>query len=200
MNCPRARMALVERELGELTLGFERGLADHLEACAACREHAARERLLVTELGRLSLAELPQIDVRVRVMQRVRELPRAETQVVPQRQLAWAALAAVVAAAVVVAGIRSETGWLADASTTVFDGSRALLSAAGSMLTVLKGLLVLPWRILAALGEALAPMFDLLGRLEPLAVAAISVGLLSMMLTIAWVVGNDLRRPWRNQG
>ena len=61
-------------------------------------------------------------------------------------------------------------------------------------------LLLLPLRLLGTLQDLLAPAFDLAGRFEPVAVAGVSLGLLSMMLTIAWVVGNDLRRPWRKRG
>ena len=67
----------------------------------------------------------------------------------------------------------------------------------------LKSLLVFPWRVLGALLETMAPLLDVVGQLEPVAVATISLGLVSMMLTIAWVVGNDLRRPlpivWRKE-
>jgi hypothetical protein len=49
----------------------------------------------------------------------------------------------------------------------------------------------------------MAPLLDTISRLEPLAVTAISLGLVSMAVTIAWVVGNDLRRPltiaWRKE-
>ena len=57
--------------------------------------------------------------------------------------------------------------------------------------------------MLSTLLETAAPLLDMLSRLEPLAIATISLGLVSMMLTIAWVVGHDLRRPlpvaWRNE-
>ena len=200
MNCHRARMAIVEQEFGELTLGFERGLDEHLASCSACREHAALERALVADLGALRRTEPPHVDVRNRVTERVAGLPPVETLAVPQRQLAWASMAALVAAAVLVAGFRSEAARLAATGGTAVDGARALWSAAGSTLAALKGLLVLPWRLLGALEEILAPAFAIAGRLEPLAVAAVSLCLLSMMLTIVWVVGNDLRRSWRREG
>jgi hypothetical protein len=193
-------MAIVERELGELTLGFERALDEHLAGCGACREHAALERSLVADLGALREADLPYVDVRVRVMERISGLPPVETLAVPQHQLAWAATAAVAAALVLAAGFRSQTAALTDAGGTAVDGTRAILSAAGSTLAALKSLWLLPWRLFGTLEEVLAPALDVAGRLEPLAAAAVSLSLLSMMLTIAWVVGNDLRRPRRKRG
>jgi hypothetical protein len=78
-----------------------------------------------------------------------------------------------------------------------------LLSAAYSILGAVKSLLVLPWRVLTALLETMAPLLDTISRLEPIAVTAISLGLVSMAVTIAWVVGSDLRRPltiaWRKR-
>jgi len=200
MNCHRARMAIVEQELGELTLGFERALADHLDSCAGCREHAAMERLLALDLVALRVAEPPHVDVRVDVMERIGELPRVETQVVPARQLAWAAAAAVTAAVVLLAGFRSQANELAVAGGTAVDGTRAMLSAVGSVFAAVRGLLVLPWKLLASLSQAAAPALDMAGRYEALALATVTLGLLSMMLTIVWIVGNDLRRPWRKRG
>jgi hypothetical protein len=199
VNCHRARTAIVEQEFGELTLGFEHALDEHLSCCDACREHAALERLLVADLGALREADPPHVDVRVRVMDRIAELPPVDTLAVSQRQLAWAATAAVAAAVVVVTGLRSQSAALADAGGTAVDGTRAILSATGSIFAALKSLLLLPWRLLGSLWEGFAPALDMAGRLEPVAVAAISLGLISMMLTIGWVVGNDLRRPWRKR-
>jgi anti-sigma factor RsiW len=196
-------MALVERELGLLTLGFERGLDEHLAGCADCREHAAKEQALVAGLMALRGQATPAVEVRQRVMREVRSLPRAEPGWVRQRQLAWASAAAIAAAIGLVAWIWPRAAWLREAAASGADGTRALLSAAYSTLAALKSLLVLPWRVLSALVEALAPMLDTLGRLEPIAITAITLGLVSMTLMIAWVVGNDLRRPdtiaWRKE-
>ena len=200
MNCHRARMAIVEQELGELTLGFERALGEHLAGCPDCREHAAVERALVADLGALREAEVPYVDVRLRVMDDITALPPVETLAVPQRQLGWASAAALIATFVVLAGLRSQSAQFADAGSTAVDGTRAMVSAASSTLVAFKGLLLLPWRLLGTLGDVLAPTFDMVGRFEPIAIAAVSLGLISMLLTIAWVVGNDLRRPWRKQG
>ncbi len=203
MNCHRARMAIVERELGLLTLGFERGLDDHLTSCADCRGRAEKERALVNELSALRGLETPAVEVRMRVMQQVRTLPGVERAWVPQGQLAWASAAAVAAAIGLVAWIWPRAAWLQEATAGVADGTRALLSAAYSTVGALKSLLVFPWRVLSALLETMAPLLDVVGQLEPVAVATISLGLVSMMLTIAWVVGNDLRRPlpiaWRKE-
>ncbi len=203
MNCHRARMALVERELGLLTLGFERGLDDHLASCADCRGRAGKEQVLVGELGALRELETPAVEVRMRVMQQVRTLPGVERAWVPQGQLAWASAAAVAAAIGLVAWIWPRAAWLQEAAAGAADGTQALLSAASSTVGALKSLIVLPWHVLSALLETMAPLFDTVGRLEPLAVAVISLGLVSMMLTIAWIVGNDLRRPvpivWRKE-
>ena len=203
MNCHRARMAIVERELGLLTLGFERGLDSHLAACTDCRARAAREGALVGELGVLRELDAPAVEVRQRVMQQIRTIPRVERGWVPQGQLAWASAAAVATAIGLVAWIWPRAAWLREAAAGAADGTRALLSAAYSTLGAIKSLLVLPWRVLTALLETMAPLLDTISRLEPLAVTAISLGLVSMAVTIAWVVGNDLRRPltiaWRKE-
>ena len=203
MNCHRARMAIVERELGLLTLGFERGLDDHLASCADCHGRAEKERVLVSELGALRELETPAVEVRMHVMRQVRALPGVERAWVTQGQLAWASAAAVAAALGLVAWIWQRAAWLQEAVASAVDGTRALLSAAYSTVGALKSLLVLPWRVLGALLETMAPLLDAVGQLEPVAVATISLGLVSMMLTIAWVVGNDLRRPlpivWRKE-
>lgn len=203
MNCHRARMAIVERELGLLTLGFERGLDGHLAGCADCRAHAAGERMLAGELSALREIDHPTVEVRLRVMEQVREMPRVEPAWVPQGQLAWATAAAVAAAVGLTAWMGVRAAWLRDAAVDAADGTRAVLSAAHSTLGALKSLLVLPWRVAAALVEALAPTIDTIARLEPVAAVTITLGLVSMAVTIAWVVGNDLRRPvrasWRRE-
>jgi hypothetical protein len=153
--------------------------------------------LLIDDLRELRGREVPSVDVGARVMRRVSTLVPAETLPVPQWQLAWSALAAVGAAFALVAGIWPHGEWLRQAAGKGFDAGGALASAAFSVVAALKGLLVLPWRILASLEHTLAPFATTLGRLEPLAIAGVSLGLLSMLLTIAWVVGNDLRRPVR---
>ena len=203
MNCHRARMAIVERELGLLTLGFERGLDSHLTSCNDCRVRAAKEGALIGELGVLRELDAPAVEVRLRVMQQVRAIPRVERGWVPQGQLAWASAAAVATAIGLMAWIWPRAVWLREAAAGAADGTRALLSAAYSMLGAIKSLLVLPWRVLTALLETMAPLLDTISRLEPVAVTAISLGLVSMTVTIAWVVGNDLRRPltvaWRKE-
>ena len=201
MNCHRARMAIVERDSSLLTLGFERALDDHLAGCAGCRVRAEKELMLVGELGALREAAWPAVHVHAKVLERLGALPRVERTWVASGQLAWASVAAVTAAVGLVAWIWPRAGWLRDAAASAADGTRAVLSAAYSTVGALKSLLVLPWRVLSALLETAAPLLDTLSRLEPLAVATISLGLVSMLLTITWVVGNDLRRPlpgsWR---
>jgi hypothetical protein len=202
MNCHRVRTAIVERELSLLSLGFERALDDHLASCSECRVRAEKELMLVEELGALKGVAAPRVHVRAQVLERLAALPRIERAWVSQGELAWASAAAVGAAAGLVAWIWPQAGWLRDAAGTAANGTRAVLSAAYSTVAVLKDLLVLSWRVLGSIWDTLAPLFDMLSRLEPLAVAAISMGLVTMMLTIGWVVGNDLRRPlpvaWRD--
>lgn len=203
MNCHRARMAIVERELQLLTLGFERALSGHLASCAQCRESAAKENVLARDLSTLRELESPAVEVRLNVMQQVRELGPIEHGWGPQGQLAWASAAAVAAAIALVAWIWPRAGWLREAAGGAADGTRVLLSATYSTLSAIKSLLVLPWRVLTALLDTFAPLLDTISRLEPVAIAAISFGLVSMAVTIAWVVGNDLRRPlplaWRKE-
>lgn len=203
MNCHRARMAIVERELGLLTLGFERGLDSHLTSCSDCSARAAKESVLVGELGVLRELQAPAVEVRQHVMQQVRALPHVERGWVPQGQLAWASATAVAAAIGLVAWIWPRAAWLRETAEGAADGTRALLSAAYSILGAVKSLLVLPWRVLTALLETMTPLLDTISRLEPIAVTAISLGLVSMAVTIAWVVGSDLRRPltiaWRKR-
>lgn len=201
MNCHRARMAIVERELGLLTLGFERGLERHLESCAACRARAVREAALVGGLNELRELDGPVVEVRQRVLRQLAELPAIERGWVGRGQLTWAAAGAAAAALGLIAWIWPRAGSLREAAEGAADGTRALLSAAYSTLAAIKSLLVLPWRLLATLAETTAPLWD--SRLEPVAIAAISLGLVSMAVTIAWVVGHDLRRPlsilWRKE-
>ncbi len=203
MNCHRARMAIVERELGLLTLGFERGLDEHLTSCGDCRARAEKESALVGDLMALRELQTPAVEVRENVMRQVRSLPAIEPGWVPQGQLAWASAAAVATAIGLVAWIWPRAEWLREAAGGAADGTRALLSAAYSMLVALKTLLVLPWRVFSAVLETMSPLFDGISRLEPYAVTAISIGLVSMAVAIAWVVGNDLRRPlpiaWRKE-
>jgi len=203
MNCHRARMALVERELGLLTLGFERGLDEHLVSCAECRERAARESALVGELSVLRELETPAVEVRQNVMRRISTLPRVQPGWVAPGQLAWASAAAVAAAIGLVAWIWPRAALLGEAAEGAADGTRALFSAAYSTLGAIKSLLVLPWRVLTALLETMAPLLETVSGLGPLAVTAISLGLVSMAVTITWVVWNDLRRPlpiaWRKE-
>lgn len=203
MNCHRARMALVERELGLLTLGFERGLDAHLASCTECRTRAARESLLVGELTTLRELEAPAVEVRQNVMLQVRTLGGIERAWVSHGQLAWASAAAVAAAIGLAAWIWARAAWVQGAAADAADGTRAVLSAAYSTVDALKSLLVLPWRVAGALAESLAPLAAEVSRLEPIALGAISLGLVSMAVTIVWVVGNDLRRPlpvvWRKE-
>ena len=203
MNCHRARMALVERELGLLTMGFERGLNEHLAACSDCRLRAARENALVSDLTALRELETPSVEVRVNVMNQVRSLPGVEPGAVKQGQLAWASAAAVAAAIGLAAWIWPRAELLGEAAGQTADGTRALLSAGYSTLSALKSLLVLPWRLLSSVLEAISPAIDNAAGLEPFALIGISLGLVSMVVTIAWVVGNDLRRPipiaWRKE-
>jgi len=203
MNCHRARMAIVELELGLLALGFERALDDHLSSCPDCRLRAGKERTLVEGLSALRETAAPTVHLRAQILERVEALPRVELGWVAQGQLAWASAAAVAAAVGLVAWIWPSAGSLRDAAGSAAGGTRAILSAAYSTVGALKSLLVLPWRVLSTLLESAAPLLEPVSRLEPIAVATISLGLVSMMLTIAWVVGNDLKRPlpvgWRNE-
>lgn len=203
MNCHRARMAMVERDLGVLPLGHERALDEHLAGCTECRASFEKERELVLGLESLRHAAPPEVDVRWQVLQAVRTEPRIETGWVSQKQLAWASAAAVAAATVLVAWIVPRADLLREAGTDAAAGTRALLSAAYSTISALKSLLVLPWRIGSALLETLSPMLESLGRFEPVVVTTIGIGVVSMMLTIVWIVGNDLRRPataaWRKE-
>ena len=176
MNCHRARMAIVERELGLLTLGFERGLNDHLASCTDCRGRAAKEQALVGRLSALRELETPAVEVRMRVMQQVRTLPGVERAWVPQGQLAWASAAAVAAAIGLVAWIWPRAAWLQEATAGVTDGTRALLSAAYSTVGAIKSLLVFPWRVFSALLETMAPLFDTIGRLDRAICRRSSVG------------------------
>lgn len=124
MNCHRARMAIVERELGLLTLGFERGLERHLESCDACRAVAVRESALVGDLMELRELDNPPVEVRHQVMQRVGALPPIERGWVGQGQLTWAAAAAVAAAVGLVAWIWPRAAALRAAAENAADGMR----------------------------------------------------------------------------
>ena len=95
MNCHRARMALIERDLELLTLGHERALDEHLAACPACSEIAAREQRLVRDLAALPSRSLVDVDVKLRVMGAISVAAPVDRRWVPARQLGWAAAAAV---------------------------------------------------------------------------------------------------------
>ena len=176
---------------------------EHLAACDGCRQRAVREDALVSELTSLRKLESPTVEVRVGVMNQVRSLPSVEPGSVRQGQLAWASAAAVAAAVGLVAWIWPRAELLGEAAGNTADGTRALLSAGYSTLAALKSLLVLPWRLLSSVLEVITPALNGAARLEPFALMAISLGLVSMVVTIAWVVGNDLRRPlpiaWRKE-
>lgn len=197
MNCHRAQMARVERDLGTLTLGFERALDAHLERCDSCRREAQQERLIVEDLSALREVELPQLDLRAAMMARIeRERPQRQ-EWVSQRQLGWAAVVTCSIAALLGVGLWQQSQWLGAAAVTATRVGAVLISLFASLLSIGKQILMLPWRLFFGLVGDSGVTAKNVAAYEPLAAFAVVGALLLMTAAIAWIVGRDLTRPQR---
>jgi len=195
MNCHRARMALVERDLGTLTLGFERALESHLEGCSECNLQSQQERLLLDDLASLRGVELPQLDLRASMLARIENERPPRQDWVSQRQLGWAAFATCCIASFIGIGLWQQSGWLGGAAVTATRIGAVLLSIGVSLLSIAKQILVLPWRLFFGLvGESGVRAQDV-AVYEPFAAFAVVGALVLMTAVIGWIVGQDLTRP-----
>jgi hypothetical protein len=196
MKCRRTRATCLERELAAIPVELHHDAERHLAECEDCAAWAASSHSLTEDLASLYVEAPIEIDVTARVMDEIRdELPVA-VDVVPARQLGWAAAAAVACVVLVLSALvpfAPEMGSLARDGWSVASG---LARAAGSALAAPAESAVTASAGVAGnlLGSLTAVAGELTG-LEPIAATVIGVFFLLMSTTIALVVGRDFRGP-----
>jgi hypothetical protein len=192
MNCREARRTIVGRSLGPLAPELGSALRRHLERCRACAAEERIERCLKRELASLR-GEFPHaIDIRRRVMRDISGLGSVEREVVPARQIGWAAAAAIACSLVLLGSLP----WLwpqlppllADLKVMAATFGRVAVDLAAPLGT----LLALPFKLAGVLFRSLAGFASLLSRLEPAAIGAIAICYMAMAATITLIVGRDL--------
>lgn len=194
MRCREARQALLERGPGSARTVIDPVLRGHLDRCPDCTAEEQLETLLRRDLAALRDERPPAIDVRGAVMERVLQAGRIDRGEVPTRQLGWAALLAAVWVAALVGGL----ALILPDLPALFEGTRDLGRALGDVVTglvpVLLTLLALPLKLAGVAIKMLGALAPLVGRLQPVGATAVGIACVAMALTIALVVGRDLRR------
>ena len=194
MDCRAARKAIVERSLGLLATGLDEALCRHLEGCESCRAEQVVEQRLKLDLESLRGSFPHAIDVHGRVLREIGTLGGIEREVVPARQIGWAAAAAVACGL----GLLAILPWLwPDLSPLLADlriAASTFIKIIGELAAPLVSLLALPFKLAGTLFRMLAALFSLLSRLQPAAIAALTACYVVMATTITLVVGRDLKR------
>jgi hypothetical protein len=195
MNCREARNFIVERSLEPQAPGTDVALRRHLERCEACAAEALVEHRLKTDFAFLR-EECPHaVDVKRRVMRAVAGMGGVERELVPARQIAWGAAAAIACSLGLLGILPSFWHQLSPLMAEM----QVLLVAFGNIAADLAApvltLLSLPLKLAVIIVKTLAGFGSLVSRLEPAAVTAITIGSMAMTATIALVVGRDLKRP-----
>ena len=188
MNCRHARAALSVGARGD-------ELERHLLGCARCRALAVIDRRI--DEARLRLLEQPPplVDVRSRVLREIARLgsPHGRSEVRDWQLGLALAVALVIVVALGAAAWDSPASWRS-ASRGIEGSFQALMqiaSAAGAS-TLAAGRVSL--RVLAALQHGARPIADISARLEPAAVAGVSLSYVIMIGAILHVLRRDLRR------
>lgn len=186
MNCHRARLTMIERDSGDVSLGFERSLEAHLEGCAACRAYQQAGVQLLDDLRAWGADDsTPAVDVKQQLLERIAlERPRQEGWV-STREHRWAFAATLLAAAMLSIGIIGDGVWLNWLLGATLSVGKLVFSLLGSLWSILAQLLVLPWKLIFGFAETIGTVAA--------AVGMASVAL--MTISIVWIVGNDLRKP-----
>ena len=192
MHCRKARLALVERDLGTLCRDAAVRLDQHLQRCPACATEARIDAQWISELARLRQGYPLPLEVAGRVVARVRDGERVERVEVRHRQLAWATMAAVACGLLVAFG-----AWitLPEPIRLVEDGSILLGSATWLVelvTTPLATLLGVVVTLVGSLLKALAAVGSAMKQLLPAAWVATGLVCLAMAATISAIVGRDL--------
>jgi len=151
------------------------------------------EREMIRELERLHREPPFRIDVRARVLREIARGPR-RAPLVSNRQVGWSLAAAlgllVLAAGTILLRLPAALGGLPEGAGLLASAARTALVLTGSGLA---GFLA----TLRALTEAVGGAGAYLSAVRPVAHVAAGTALLAMLLTIARVVGHDLRSPDR---
>jgi len=192
MHCREVKKAIVVRSLGPLTPELESALNRHLGRCSACLAEERFERNLRGELASLR-GEFPQaIDIRRRVMSAISGMESVERELVPARQIGWAAAAAIAC----FIGLFGSLPWLwpqlspllADIEVMAATFGRVAADLAAPLITLLS----LPFKLAGVLIRTLSGFASFLSRLEPAAIGTIAICYMAMAATITLVVGRDL--------
>jgi hypothetical protein len=167
----------------------------HIEHCPGCAAEEVLERRLKRELASLR-GEFPHtIDIRRRVMREISSIGRVEREVVPARQIGWAAAAAIACGL----GLLGSLAWfwpdvaplLAELEVMAGTFGRIVADVAAPLITLLS----LPFKLAGVLLKSLAGYASVLSRLEPAAIGAITICYMGMAVLITLIVGRDFRKP-----
>jgi hypothetical protein len=195
MNCRRASLASVERDLSGLPADVEAALKTHLAGCPACAERERAERLMLEDLAALRRTAPDEVDVRERVAAALRDDPPLAPRDVSPWQLGWAAAAALAAVAVLLPAVGASLRSAAPALRDLRAAAEGLATAAGSLISALVGIAAVPAGWLLGIVGPDGPLWALAERAQPAAVGTTAVLYATMAVAITIVVGRDLRRP-----
>jgi len=200
MRCHRARTAIVDRELGRLDAGTQAELRHHLADCADCGADAALGQRLAHDLSALR-GEIPfEVDVTRPVLARIADLQARGVEESSPRLLAWAGAAALITTLALAYGLRESLPDMFRVARDMSAVAASLRGAAVPLITVLAGLLSVGFQLAGAMLESLAGLAPLLHKLRPLVAAGGGLAAATMVTTIVYFVGRDLRGavPARN--
>lgn len=195
MRCRRAQRLLISRETDPPAEALARALEQHLDRCHACCTAARVDEWAVAGLTALRGRIPYPIDVRSRVALRLGRLAPLRRHEVATRQLAGAAVVAVlgvVALLVSLASMWPEWRSGLESLPALLGG---LFDVAAFAASAVLALIRLPLELASAMSGPAAALVRWLGRLEPVAIVAVSVCYLLMGASMLHVIGRDLRNP-----
>lgn len=184
---------MLERSLGTLRPEAEAGLLAHLSTCPACSAAAAAGADLDAALALLDTEPPFEVDVAGRVLDAIAEIGPPRREAVPERQLAWASLAAVMlAVAILVSGAFLAPAMLGHAR----DAGRLTVEAGGVFARLGRaaiGTLATTKPLFGAAWDLFVASSVLIRKAEPLIQGAAAVIFLVMAILTSAVIGRDLR-------
>lgn len=195
MRCGQARRNLLDRELGRLTRGAAAELELHLAACRACAARAVSEARLTAGLASLRVDPPFDVDVTARVEAGLSRLDPAPRTDVSSRQLGWAAAAASVAGLLLLAGFVEQSPELSRWARQGWALVSSLRHLADGVTVPLVAMASAGLKLLGSLGGLLGAAASFLSSMRSVGFGAVGLGAVSMMITITWIVGRDLRKP-----
>jgi len=195
MHCERSREAIIIREFETLEPSISAALSRHMKDCRSCRLFQAQEEALSRDLAHLGAIAPTPAQVTSRIMSEIEKIGVLSRDLVPDRQLALASLAAVLSAmAVLFGGIRM-LPQLAEAAPHIKLLLASLATTAMAFVSPLEAAMTVLSVITRTLIGLLLPLSPVLIRMFPLAIYITAVLFAIAAITSTIVAARDLVTP-----